>query len=225
MAGVSISGGETAQLKDIVKGFDLVGMAVGRVDLDKVICGRDVCAGDVVIGVRSSGIHSNGLSLARRAFFESQKFRIDHKFDELATTLGEELLRPTDIYVPEAMEILESAGGVKALINITSDGLLNLTRVDSPVGFEIDQLIEPHPIFALIQRFAGVADSEMHEVFNMGIGFCYVVAPASADLVLSILKKHGRHAQKIGRAVADPEKKVRIPQRSLVGRHKSFRNA
>jgi phosphoribosylformylglycinamidine cyclo-ligase len=225
MAGVSISGGETAQLKDIVKGFDLVGMAVGSVDLDKVICGRDVCAGDVVIGVRSSGIHSNGLSLARRAFFESQKFRIDHKFDELATTLGEELLRPTDIYVPEAMEILENVGGVNALINITSDGLLNLTRVDAPVGFEIDQLIEPHPIFALIQRFAGVVDSEMHEVFNMGIGFCYVVAPASADLVLSILKKHGRLAQKIGHAVADPEKKVRIPQRSLIGRHKSFRSA
>jgi phosphoribosylformylglycinamidine cyclo-ligase len=102
---------------------------------------------------------------------------------------------------------------------------LNLARVDSPVGFEIDQLIESHPIFALIQRFAGVADSEMHEVFNMGIGFCYVVAPASADLVLSILKKHGRHAQKIGHAVADSEKKVRIPQRSLIGRHKSFRSA
>ena len=89
MAGVSISGGETAQLKDIVKGFDLVGMAIGCVDLDKVICGRDVRPGDIVIGVRSSGIHSNGLSLARRAFFESQNFRIDHKFDELATTLGE----------------------------------------------------------------------------------------------------------------------------------------
>ena len=130
MAGVSISGGETAQLKDIVHGFDLVGMAVGRVALDQVICGRDVQAGDVVIGVQSNGIHSNGLSLARRAFFVNGKYAIDHKFDELATTLGEELLRPTDIYVPEAMEILESVAGVKALINITSDGLLNLTRVD-----------------------------------------------------------------------------------------------
>jgi phosphoribosylformylglycinamidine cyclo-ligase len=59
----------------------------------------------------------------------------------------------------------------------------------------------------------------------MGIGFCYVVAPASADLVLSILKKHGRDAEKIGHAVADSDKKVRIPQRSLVGRHKSFRAA
>src|SRR6516162_4212865 len=108
MAGISISGGETAQLRDIVNGFDLAGTAIGRVDLDKVICGRDVADGDVVIGVRSNGIHSNGLSLARRAFFDSHKYRIDHKFNELDMTLGEELLRPTDIYVAEAMDILAS---------------------------------------------------------------------------------------------------------------------
>ncbi len=222
MAGVSISGGETAQLKDIVTGFDLVGMAVGRVALDKVICGRDVQEGDIVIGVRSNGIHSNGLSLARRTFFDTQKFSIDHKFDELDTTLGEELLRPTHIYVPEAMDILERVPGVKALINITSDGLLNLTRVHADVGYEIDSLIEPQPIFSLIQRYAGVPDSQMYEVFNMGIGFCYVVDPAAADLTLSILRQHGRHAQRIGHAVADKDKTVRIPQRKLVGRHKTF---
>src|SRR6266702_7628917 len=106
IARISISGGETAQLKDVVKHFDLVGMAVGRVPLDKVIDGRTVREGDVVIGVKSSGIHSNGLSLARKAFFVNHGYAIDHKFDELAVTLGEELLRPTDIYVPEAMEIL-----------------------------------------------------------------------------------------------------------------------
>jgi phosphoribosylformylglycinamidine cyclo-ligase len=86
----------------------------------------------------------------------------------------------------------------------------------------IDRLIEPHPIFPLIQRHAGVDDAEMHEVFNMGIGFCYVVAPADVDLTLSILKQHGRTAQVIGHAVADAEKKVRIPQRGLIGRHKKF---
>src|SRR3984885_15390990 len=148
MARISISGGETAQLKDIVTGFDLVGMAVGRVDLDKVLCGRDVAAGDVVIGVRSNGIHSNGLSLARRAFFEMHGYRVDQPSDELAATLGEELLRPTHIYVPEAMDIL-GVPGVKALINITSDGLLNLARVAAPVGFEINALFEPQPIFLM----------------------------------------------------------------------------
>lgn len=222
MAGISISGGETSQLKDIVTGFDLVGMAVGRVDLDKVMDGGRVAAGDVVIGVRSSGIHSNGLTLARKAFFDNDRFRVDHRFDELDRTIGEELLRPTDIYVREALEILDSVAGVKALINITSDGLLNLTRVAVSVGFEIDQLIDPHPIFALIQRLAGVDDAEMHEVFNMGVGFCYVVAPADVERTLAILRRHGRVAQPIGRAVADPDKHVRIPQRGLIGRHKKF---
>src|SRR5437763_4990617 len=95
MAGISISGGETSQLKDIVNGFDLVGMAVGRVDLDKVLSGKGVTSGDVVIGVKSNGVHSNGLSLARKAFFEQHQYSISHKFEELGTTLGEELLRPT----------------------------------------------------------------------------------------------------------------------------------
>jgi phosphoribosylformylglycinamidine cyclo-ligase len=222
LAQISISGGETAQLKDVVKGFDLVGMAVGRVDLDKVIDGRRVRDGDVVIGVRSNGVHSNGLSVARKAFFEDNRYPIDQKFDVLDTTIGEELLRPTHIYVPEALEILERVHDVRALVNITSDGLLNLTRVAADVGFEIDHLFEPHPIFSLIQQHAKVDDSEMFELFNMGTGFCYIVDPKDAALTISILKKHGRTAQQIGYAVADRNKIVRIPERNLAGRHKNF---
>jgi phosphoribosylformylglycinamidine cyclo-ligase len=222
MAQISISGGETAQLKDVVNGFDLVGMAVGRVALDKIIDGGHVREGDVVIGVRSSGVHSNGLTLARKVFLEGGRYSLDHKFDELSVTIGEELLRPTDIYVPEAVEILAEVRGLKALVNITSDGLLNLARVAASVGFEIDHLIEPHPIFTLIQQHAHVEDSEMFEIFNMGIGFCYVVDPADVDLTISILKKHGRIAQRIGYAVADSQKTVRIPQRNLAGQHKRF---
>ena len=222
-AQISISGGETAQLKDVVKGFDLVGMAVGCVALDKVISGQHVREGDVVIGVRSNGVHSNGLSLARKAFFENHSYSIEHKFDELSATIGEELLRPTDIYVREAMEILEDVDGVKALVNITSDGLLNLARVEAAnVGYVIDRLIEPHPIFSLIQRLAKVEDSEMFEVFNMGIGFCYVVDPLDADRTMSILRKHGRVAQRIGYAVADSKRIMRIPEKNLAGHHKTF---
>ena len=64
--------------------------------------------------------------------------------------------------------------------------------------------------------------SEMFEGFNMGIGFCYVVSPASADQTISILRAHGRDARRIGHAVADPDKTVRIPERGLVGRRKKF---
>jgi phosphoribosylformylglycinamidine cyclo-ligase len=225
MAGVSISGGETAQLKDVINGFDLVGMAVGRVDLDKVIDGGRVADGDVVIGVRSNGIHSNGMTLARKALFETGGFAIGHKFDDLDVTLGEELLRPTHIYVRESLEVLQAVSGVKALINITGDGLLNLVRVAAPVSFVIDSPIEPHPLFALIQRYAQVDDAEMFEVFNMGTGFCYVVSPADADAVIAILRRHGRVAQRIGYAAADPDKRVRLPSQGLIGQHKQFRQA
>jgi len=223
MAQISITGGEIAQLRDVINGFDLVGMALGRVDLDKIIDGKDIAPGDVVIGVKSDGLHSNGYSLARRALFERGGFGIDQKFEELETTLGEELLRPTSIYVREAMEILEKIRGVKGLFNITGDGLLNLARAAAPVGYEIDQPIEPQPIFGLIQQYGGVSDTEMFEVFNMGTGFCYVVDPGDVDATIAILKKHGRDARPIGHTVADPERQVRIPGRSLVGRHKKFR--
>ena len=223
MAEISVSGGEIAQLPDVINGFDLVAMAVGRVALDKVIDGSRIAPDDVIIGVKSNGPHSNGYSLARRAFFEVGRFGIAHKFDELELTLGEELLRPTSIYVREAMEILETVRGVKALFNITGDGLLNLARAAAPVGFQIEQPIEPQPIFGLVQRLGDVSDAEMFEVFNMGTGFCYVVAPSAVDATLAILKKHGRDARPIGYTLRDPEKKVRIPSRNLVGERKKFR--
>ncbi len=67
---ISITGGEIAQLRDVIRGFDLVGTAVGTVPLDRIIIGRDLVPGDVVIGIASSGIHSNGMTLTRRVFFE-----------------------------------------------------------------------------------------------------------------------------------------------------------
>ena len=93
-AGISISGGETAQLEDMIDGFDLAGTAIGHVALDKIIVGQDIKEGDVVIGVESNGIHSNGLSLARRAFFQTRNYELSYRFAELDRDLGSELLAP-----------------------------------------------------------------------------------------------------------------------------------
>src|ERR1700730_2614396 len=140
VAGVSISGGEISQIRDIIKdhregfGFDFVGTAIGDVPLDKVNCGQHVMGGDVVIGIESSGVHSNGLSLARRAFFERHNFDVDHQFDELELPLGMELLQPTYINVREVLDVMNSVSGVKAMVHITGDGLLNLLRVRAKVG-------------------------------------------------------------------------------------------
>jgi phosphoribosylformylglycinamidine cyclo-ligase len=57
------------------------------------------------------------------------------------------------------------------------------------------------PIFALIQERSGSADEEMHEVFNMGCGFCCVVAASDEEAALELLRAHYPAAQTIGRAV------------------------
>lgn len=222
LARVSISGGEIAQIKDIINGFDLVGMAVGEVALDEIIDGSAIRPGNIVIGVASSGIHSNGVSLARHAFFERNSFGIDHKFSDLDCELGLELLRPTFIYVQEIMAALKEIASIKALTNITSDGFLNLSRSAAPVGFTIDQMPPTPPIFELIRYHAGVELTEMYQVYNMGIGFCLVVAEEDVDATLALLHQHGRDAFVIGRATDDSEKKVTLPQHNIVGKGKHF---
>jgi phosphoribosylformylglycinamidine cyclo-ligase len=222
-AGISISGGEIAQLKDVMRDFDLVGMAVGLVPLDRIITGRDLIPGDAIIGIESNGIHSNGLTLARRVFFEQGKLSVDYVFPELGIPLGEELLRPSLIYVPEVLDIIEHVPTVKALINITGDGLLNLPRADAKVGFEIDNLPPAPPIFRLIQQHGAVADAEMFAVYNMGVGFCVLAAEQDAGAILAILERHRRRARVIGRVIEDDSKGVHLPAENLIGHGKRFR--
>ena len=227
-AGISIPGGEIAQVGEMLHGvegsnaFDIVGAAIGVVPVDRINHGQDVKAGDVVIGLPSSGIHSNGMTLARRALLKEGGLTLDRRIDALGRTLGEELLEPTRIYVREVMAVLEAGVAVKSLAHITSDGFMNLTRAAAPVGFVLDNLPEPHAIFRLIQEKGGVSTAEMHTVYNMGIGFCVVVAPNDADRTMAILKEEGGRPTIVGKATDDPEKKVLIPGRGLIGRDGEF---
>ena len=56
------------------------------------------------------------------------------------------------------------------------------------------------PVFELIQELGEVSDEEMHEVFNMGCGFCVVVAAADEEAGLRALHGHYPEARRIGRA-------------------------
>jgi phosphoribosylformylglycinamidine cyclo-ligase len=224
-AGISISGGEIAQLEDVIHGFDLAGTAVGTVPLDKILTGRHLEPGDRIIGIQSSGIHSNGLTLARKAFFKrAQPLSLDYAVPGADASLGEELLRPTLIYVREVMEILKRVSRVKALVNITSDGLLNLNRVANPsVGFVIDEMPETPEIFKMIQQYGDVKTPEMFEIYNMGVGFCVIVNETDVGSVLSILERHNRKAWVIGKVIEDPTKGVYLPRQGLIGHKKRFR--
>ena len=101
-------------------------------------------------------------------------------------------------------------------------------RKQTPVGLRnliSHQVARPgQTFFKLIQSLAHIPVEEMFEIFNMGVGFCVVVDEAAAEIVLEVLKRHNREAQIIGHAVADKEKRVRIPEYGLEGKGKIFRN-
>jgi len=227
-ANISIPGGEIAQVRELIRGvregrgFDLAGACVGLVPMDRILIGQAIQPGDVVLGLPSSGIHSNGLTLAREVFFTRAGYRPDQQVPELGRTIGEELLEPTRIYVKEVLPLLRPEFGVRGLAHITSDGLLNLARVQAPVGYVLDWLPEPPPVFRLLQRLGAVPDEEMFQVYNMGIGFCLVVAAAQADQAQAALRASGVQVKVLGKAVADPERAVHLPN-GLVGRGNSFR--
>ncbi|MEE9282289.1 MAG: phosphoribosylformylglycinamidine cyclo-ligase [Myxococcota bacterium] len=226
LAGVSIVGGETAQVPDMLqgvapgKGLDLVGMAVGVIPEGALLDGSAIEPGDAVIAISSSGVHSNGLSLARRSLLT--KFALNEYLDELGCTLAEELLKPTHIYVPQVNAIAQAGIRPRAVAHVSGDGLLNLRRVEAPVGFELTDLPEPPQIFSLIERAGEVGRAEMRTVFNMGIGLAVVVPEHDVEKTLKAVTATGLQAWRVGRAVADPERRVRIPADGLVGHSKQF---
>jgi len=227
IAQISIPGGEIAQVREMIKGerdnfgFDLVGTAVGLVSLDRIIVGQNIKEGDTVVGLRSSGIHSNGFTLARKVLFEKGMLSVDSFVPELDKTIGEELLTPTKIYVPEVKEMLSSGLNIKALVHITGDGLLNLLRVKTDCGFIIDSLPEPQPIFKLIEKIGSVQKDEMFKVFNMGIGFCIIINPGDVEKVFSICRKYNTECYRIG-YVHGSERKIIIEKEGLIGRDNKF---
>jgi phosphoribosylformylglycinamidine cyclo-ligase len=197
LAGIEIVGGELAQLGEIINGLDLAGACFGAVELDSLVTGASIEPGDPVIGLPSSGLHSNGYTLARSALAE---LPLDD--DRLGRPLGDLLLEPTEIYVKPVVELLGSEVDVRGLAHITSGGLDNLLRLEAEVGYEIDDPLPVPAIFTLIEELGEVGDEEMHEVFNMGCGFCVVVAASDEDAALEHLRSHYTHAKRIGRAVA-----------------------
>jgi len=195
LAGIEIPGGEIAQLGDIVTGHELGGTCVGLVALDSIVTGAAVEPGDPVIGLPSSGLHSNGYTLARKVLAD-----VPLDDERLGRPIGEVLLEPTAIYVRAVLELLRSPIEVRGLAHITGDGLNNLLRLDAEVGYEIDDPLPVPRVFDLIRELGGITDAEMHEVFNLGCGFCCVVSGGDEREALELLRRHHPGAKRIGRA-------------------------
>lgn len=191
-AGVAVVGGETAIMPDVVKGFDLAAMSIGVVYKDRIVTGAKMVPGDIVVGLESSGIHSNGMSLARKLLLS--RFDIGTYVKELDCSVGEELLRPTRIYVKPVLEVLQSCK-VHGLAHITGGAFSKLRRIadKANVGFEIKLPRPTKPVFKMIQKFGLLSDREMFRTFNMGVGFIIVVPgedPEDYERVADVLKKY-----------------------------------
>jgi phosphoribosylformylglycinamidine cyclo-ligase len=213
-AGVEIPGGEVAVLPEIIRGhpsprgFDLTAACVGTVALDAIVSGAACAAGDALIGLPSSGLHSNGFSLARRAL---RDLALDDRPPALGgAALADVLLEPTVIYVRAVLDLLRSGLPVHGLAHITGGGLLNLTRLNRDVGFDISDPLPVPPIFDLVREHGGVSQAEMWEVFNMGCGFCAVVPDAAADDAAAVLAERHPGTRRIG-TVSDRAGRVQAP--------------
>ena len=214
LAGVEIPGGEVAVLPELIRGhpspngFDLTAACVGTVRLDAIVSGAECRPGDALIGIPSSGLHSNGYSLARRAL---GALALDDRPEPLGgASVADVLLEPTVIYVKAVLDLLGSGLRVHGLAHITGGGLLNLTRLNDHVGFEITDPLPVPPVFGLIRELGGVSVAEMWEVFNMGCGFCAVVPEATANAAAALLADHHPGARRIG-SVTDRAGRVEVP--------------
>ena len=208
-AGCALIGGETAEHPGTMKpdDYDLAGFAVGVVDRDKILDKNKMQPGDVVIALPSSGLHSNGYSLVRKVF-DVENADLGQYYGELGCELGEELLRPTKIYVRPVLAAVEAAD-VRGISHITGGGFYeNIPRcIPDGLCAKIEKkALRIPPIFPLLARMGGISERDMFNTFNMGTGMVLVAARDSADKALAVLHSLGQEAGVIGEIVSGEEK-------------------
>lgn len=204
-SGCALLGGETAELPGMYAAgeYDLAGFAVGVVAKKKIIDGKRVAAGDRVIGVKSSGLHSNGYSLARRVLFDAMELKVTDVPKQLdGTTVGAALLAPTRLYARHVRQVQEAGVDIHAMSHITGGGLPgNLPRVlPDGLGVRLPKTAWPRP--AILQLIAEtVEEPELRRVFNLGVGFVFVVPAADVEKTRAAL---GEETIDLGEVVAVP---------------------
>lgn len=200
----ALIGGETAEMPGFYgEGeYDMAGFAVGIVNRDKVITGKDIKEGNVLVGIASSGVHSNGYSLVRRLFGEDVN-ALNKYYDDFGKTLGEALLTPTKIYVQSVLQTI-AKHKINGIAHITGGGFIeNIPRmIPEGLGVKIDvQSYELPAVFKVMWDISKQTKEQIYNTFNMGIGMVMAVDKKDADAVIATLNACGENACVIGEVV------------------------
>ena len=198
----SLIGGETAEMPGFYKGgeYDLAGFAVGIVEDSQVIDGSGVTVGDKLIGIASSGLHSNGYSLVRKLLLDQLKMDLEKRVEEIGEVLGEELLRPTRIYVKTVLNLARDFN-IVGIAHITGGGITgNLPRIIPKGCKAIVQkgAWDIPPIFSFLKEKGNISEEEMLRTFNNGVGMILIVRSKEVEDILGRLRSLGEKSFIIG---------------------------
>ena len=186
---MELLGGETAEHFRAID-YDLAGFCTGIVEKNDIVDGSNIREGDVVIGIESSGLHSNGYTLINDMLSRHKIF-----YKEMP-----ELLTPTIIYAPLVQSLLDEFP-ILGMAHITGGGIPeNLPRcLPKNLTVNVDYDVWERPkIFNKIQKAGDIAEDEMRNVFNLGIGFCLVVPPEVVHYTKDYILDYGMNSWIIG---------------------------
>lgn len=199
-SGCALIGGETAEMPGMYPDgeYDLAGFAVGVVEKDQIITGRDIVAGDVILGLASNGIHSNGYSLVRKIIDHAQP-NLDAELTP-SQTLREAILAPTRLYVKPILAALKQFS-IKGMAHITGGGITeNVPRIlpnNTVANINTDSWSLPK-LFQWLQQAGQVQMQEMYRTFNCGIGMVIIVDAKEATTIQQFLQQQGETVYQIG---------------------------
>jgi phosphoribosylformylglycinamidine cyclo-ligase len=210
-SGTALLGGETAEHPGLLEPdeYDVAGSTTGVVEADALLGAELVREGDVVVAMASSGLHSNGYSLVRHVLLAPSDsggagWSLDRDVPELGRTLGAELLTPTRLYTKPCLD-LASRVEVHAMSHVTGGGLAeNLARVvPDDVSVRVDRTTWARPaVFSVVADVGHVAQPDLEQALNIGVGMVALVAPEAADEAVRVLGEHGVDAWVAGDAAA-----------------------
>ena len=197
--GIWPTGGETADVGDLVRTIIVDSTVTCRMKRSDVINNANIQPGDVIVGLSSTGqatyedrynggMGSNGLTSARHDVFAKY------------LAAGQLVLSPTRTYAPVIRKLIDDMRPeIHGMVHCTGGAQTKVLHfVNDNCRVVKDNMFPIPPLFKIIHDCSGTDWKEMYQVFNMGHRMEIYVRPEVADKVIAISQQFNIDAQVIG---------------------------